>query len=274
MGESDNARQRSRTYLVVSLESLYFLWDTSMTLATESQGLPGSRVPFFFYGTFLWLRRYGAPLNSSALRIWYICQALIAHLTMTGVESVMMARVYALYHNNRWIACLFASLMFGETIAVIAGIVITLPHGDFDPAVLVTDSPDSFSYFAISALVSQAIILILTLVRYFQGQWAGTSLGTLLIRDGSIVYSILFCTTMSMLIFNERDFAAGMTEYAWYLAIISSVGCRLILNMQQLPSRSRTSESSSHRSSHLELTTLHPDSEAFSFHHHTESSGF
>lgn len=53
-------------------------------------------------------------------------------------------------------------------------------------------TPHSFAYLGISALVSQAIILLLTLFRYLRGQWAGTSLGSLLIRDGSVVYLIFF----------------------------------------------------------------------------------
>jgi hypothetical protein len=60
---------------------------------------------------------------------------------------------------------------------------------------LLTTVPLSFAYLAISALVSQAIILLLTLVRFMRGGWAGTSLGHLLIRDGAIVYFIFFRKT-------------------------------------------------------------------------------
>ncbi|KAJ7096246.1 hypothetical protein C8R44DRAFT_371686 [Mycena epipterygia] len=204
------------------------------------------------------------PLGYSALRAWYISQVVVAHLIMTATEFVMMARVYALYHNNRWVGWGFVCLLLGETFAVIAGLFITLPGVHFEPGLLVGRVPHSFAYLGISALVSQAIILVLTLLRFLRGQWAGTSLGTLLIRDGSIVYLIFFVTTLSAVIYSIRGVAFGMTEYAWYLSIVSSVGCRLILNMHRLPSRRRVSDSSFHGSSNMELTTLHDD--AYTFH--------
>ncbi|KAJ7770151.1 hypothetical protein DFH07DRAFT_711548, partial [Mycena maculata] len=194
-------------------------------------------------------------LGLSPLRAWYISQVVVAHLTMTAVEFVMMARVYALYHNNRWIGWGFTCLLFGESIAVFTGVFITLPT-HFDPYLMVHEAPHSFAYLGISTLVSQAIILVLTLLRYLRGQWVGTSLGNLLIRDGSIVYFILFATTLSAVVYSVLGLSLGMTEYAWFLSIVSCVGCRLILNMQRLPS-SRTSESGSNTDAELELTTLH-----------------
>ncbi|KAJ6586998.1 hypothetical protein DFH09DRAFT_241797 [Mycena vulgaris] len=194
----------------------------------------------------------------------------MAHLSMTGVEFVMMARVYALYHNNRWVGWGFGCLLLAESIAVIAGTFITLPGVHFEPQMLLTNVPHSFAYLGISALVSQAIILALTFHRFCRGQWAGTSLGDLLIRDGSIVYLIFFVTTLAAVIYSIGGFSLGMTEYAWYLSITSSVGCRLILNMQRFPSSSRVF-TSHHRSSDLELTTLHNDAEAYAFSRHPES---
>jgi len=186
---------------------------------------------------------------------------VVAHLAMTGVEFVMMTRVYALYHNSPRVGWAFLCLWLGETIAVIAGLFITLPGVHFEPQLFLSKVPHSFAYLAISALVSQAVILGLTLLRFFQGQWSGTSLGKLLIRDGSIVYFVFFVTTMAAAVYSIKGLSFGMTEYAWYLSSISTVGCRLILNMQRLPSR--MTDPSFYRGSSLELTTLHNDTERY-----------
>ncbi|KAJ7901910.1 hypothetical protein B0H14DRAFT_3723900, partial [Mycena olivaceomarginata] len=208
-------------------------------------------------------------LAHSALRAWYISQVIVAHLAMTGVEVVMMARVYALYHNSRWVGGGFLCLWLGETIVVIAGLFITLPGIHFEPEQFLLSVPHSFAYLAISALVSQAIILGLTLLRFFQGQWSGTSLGKLLLVDGCIVYVVFFAATFTAAFYSIMGLKLGMTEYAWFLSIISSAGCRLILNMQRLPS-SRNPDRSFYRSSSLELTTLHHDIELSTVHHHPE----
>ncbi|KAJ7497369.1 hypothetical protein FB451DRAFT_228830 [Mycena latifolia] len=153
-------------------------------------------------------------LGESALRAWYISQVVVAHLCMMGVEFVMMVRVYALYHNNRWVGWGFGGLLLVETIAVIAGLFITLPAVHFEPQKFLSNVPHSFAYLQISGLVSQAIILLLTLHRFLRGQWAGTSLGHLLIRDGSVVYIIFFVTTLTGVVYTVRGFSMGMTQYA------------------------------------------------------------
>ncbi|KAJ7045591.1 hypothetical protein C8F04DRAFT_1065396 [Mycena alexandri] len=196
-------------------------------------------------------------LDFSALRAWYISQVVIAHLAMTGVEIVMMARVYALFRNNPWIGCGLILLWLAETLVVLLGLFLTLPDVHFEPALMITSAPRSFVYLAVAALVSQATILGLTLVRFLQGQWGGTSLGHLLIREGTVAYFTFFVSTMAAAIYSARGLPVGMTEYAWYLSIISTVGCRLILNMQRLPSSLGGTDSSFHRTSSLQLTTLH-----------------
>jgi len=206
-------------------------------------------------------------LNASALRTWYISQVVVAHLTMTGVEFVMMARVYALYHNRRWVGWGFVCLLLAETIIMIIGLLVTLPGVHFKAQTFVTAVPHSFAYIGISALFSQAIILILTLTRYIRGQWSGTSLGTLLIREGSFVYLIFFVTTLAAVVYSIRGMSLGMTEYAWYMSIIPTSGCRLIINMQRLPS-SRVSDSGSHTDVEFELTTLHDNAEVYTFDQH------
>ncbi|KAF7361828.1 hypothetical protein MVEN_00527200 [Mycena venus] len=205
-------------------------------------------------------------LRYSTLRTWYISQVVVAHLAMTGVELVMMARVYALYRNSRWMGWGFLCLWLGETIAVLAGLFITLPGVHFTSEQFLLRVPHSFAYLAISTLVSQAIILGLTLRRYIQGQWSGTSLGKLLIRDGSIVYFVFFVTTMTAAVYSIGGLNFGMTEYAWYLSIISAAGCRLILNMQRLP-LAGVHDPDSCRGSSLELTTIHYDTERYTAQH-------
>ncbi|KAJ7703121.1 hypothetical protein B0H17DRAFT_89113 [Mycena rosella] len=188
---------------------VFLVWENLITLDDEVEYIWPKPRTAWVKSVFLFLRYFPlavqlcnrildekviqqAHLSYSALRAWYISQAVVAYLGMTGVEFVMMVRVYALYHNSRWIGWGLGCVLLAETIAVIAGIFITLPGVHFEPQLLLTKVPHSFAYLGISALVSQAIILGLTLHRFLQGQWAGTSLGNLLIRDGSIVYFIFF----------------------------------------------------------------------------------
>ncbi|KAF7296148.1 hypothetical protein MKEN_01430100 [Mycena kentingensis (nom. inval.)] len=197
-------------------------------------------------------------LSLNTLRGYYASLVVIGHACMSCVELVMYMRVYALYHRSRAIAHLFVGLWIAETIVVFIGLAVTLPRlsATFEKERFVTNAPGSFAYLAISTLVSQFIILVLTFAKYKRGEWQGTTLGSLLMRDGTIVYVIFFMSTITAAIYSLQSYAFGMAEFSWLLTIISTVGCRLILNMQRLAESSRPRESS-YTTTSMELTTLH-----------------
>lgn len=109
-------------------------------------------------------------LNYSAIHTWYTCQVVVAHLAMSGVEIVMMLRgrlllprgavtltytpiVYALYDQNRWIGLGFFCLLMAGVIALVVGIVVTLPH-DFQISDTIDHTPESFAYFGFVSFYS------------------------------------------------------------------------------------------------------------------------
>nr|GAT56335.1 predicted protein [Mycena chlorophos] len=198
-----------------------------------------------------------ARLNLSFLRGWYLTQVVVAHMVMSGVELVMMARVYALYNNSRLVARTFVLLWILETIVVFIGLAVTI-HEPFEPNLFVTRTPTSFVYLGISTLVSQAVILGLTFAKYLQGEWQGTALIKLLMRDGVFVYFIFFASSLTAAVYSAEKFDFGMAEYSWLLTLQSAVGTRLILNMQRFPERHDDNDGipTSQRTSVMELTTL------------------
>ncbi|KAK7053328.1 hypothetical protein VNI00_003954 [Paramarasmius palmivorus] len=79
---------------------------------------------------------------------------------MTGAEIVMMARVYALYNKNKWVAYGFITLLLVELTATVCGIAVTFPKADtFISDDLVKHTPRSMAYFGYALLRVQVIEL-------------------------------------------------------------------------------------------------------------------
>ncbi|KAK0484383.1 hypothetical protein EDD18DRAFT_709774 [Armillaria luteobubalina] len=174
------------------------------------------------------LYRQPIPISLNALRIWYICQVLILHLMMLGAEIVMMARVYALYHRHRYVGGVFFLLLLGESTSVIVGLALNLPSKDFDSGDLITTSSKSFIYFGISAMISQVVILGFSLSRYIRGDWKGVPIVSLMIRDGTLAFAVLFFVSMLLVVYTELGLTYSTPTFAWLINFIS-VAVRYLL---------------------------------------------
>jgi len=178
-------------------------------------------------------------LNTNSLRIWFALQGLVAFSIMAGAEIVMMARVYALYNRNKWVGYGFRALMFGESITALLGLILTFPPSDFHPREILEYTPGSFEWFSCSTLVSQTIVLVLSLTRYRQiyqeGHWRGTRILRLMFRDGTLAFALFFLLSFLMVVYHALHEPFAPDEYIWTISIISVTECRIILNLQKLP---------------------------------------
>jgi len=196
-------------------------------------------------------------LSKGALKNWYMCQVILGSILMTAVEIIMMARVYALYKKSPWVGLIFGCLILGEIGAVVAGVVFSTPGKNFTPSSILMSDSNSYTYFGISAIVSQVTILALTLAKYktaVQHGWGKVPIMLLMVRDGTAAFFILLIITTMTVVATSMQ-----TEYApignsWFLSIVACSGCRLIINMQHLPTRSEAA--ADHPTGTVQLTTI------------------
>ncbi|TFK74284.1 hypothetical protein BDN72DRAFT_80022 [Pluteus cervinus] len=204
----------------------------------------------------------GVYLDTDPLKRWFISEIFVGNLLMTAVEVVLMVRVYALYGKNRWIGALFCLMLIAEAIAMVVGVVRNLPDGQFKEFNVLTTTPYSFIYYGIAACVTQIAILILTVIGYklaVRDGWGKVPIVTLMLRDGSAIFLILFLVLIFTTVATMCGTSYAPIGYSWFLSIVASSGCRIILNMQQLPDPGPGSS--------IQLTTVIPDHER----HHREA---
>lgn len=178
---------------------------------------------------------HGFPMSRSCLRIWYSCQVIVALHSMSSLELILMTRVYALYNKSRRVWWLFFTLYISENAIVVIGLFVHYPGSDFQAIEVVRHLPASFSYFGFCTLLVQLIIIILTLLRYLSGSWKTVPIVRLMLRDGTLSFSALTVVVLIMSIFTIQRRPFAVVGFSWLLTVMSSVTCRLIINMLKLP---------------------------------------
>ncbi|THH11395.1 hypothetical protein EW146_g8063 [Bondarzewia mesenterica] len=126
---------------------------------------------------------------------WYIFQEVSTQLLITSVEVILMIRVHALYDRNCYIAAILLVLFLAETITMITTLILVVPKVEYDSICIVTHTPSNLFVFALAFILFETILFILTLVQFVRALrtgWGHTPVVTLLARDGTWAFAVIF----------------------------------------------------------------------------------
>ncbi|KAF8888042.1 hypothetical protein BD779DRAFT_1672454 [Infundibulicybe gibba] len=188
-----------------------------------------------------------SSLDLRLLRGWYMSQAVVSDIIVTTVEVLLMLQLYVLYNKSTKLVAAFCIIIFAETAALVIGIVFNLPGEEFNLVSILDATHDAFTYLGFSSMVSQTVIVILTWVKYREavhGGWSASPIISLIIRDVTAIFCMIFVTCLGIAVLTMLDSQYAPMGYFWFLSIVSSSGCRLIINLQTLAAASEAREPS------------------------------
>ncbi|KAH7916163.1 hypothetical protein BJ138DRAFT_691561 [Hygrophoropsis aurantiaca] len=235
------------TELTVSAVT-WLIWDWCLTFDDEVR--------------FVWSKSYKVPIKWAFLSARYVgilslcsghilnlipisCQAKLGlllaldQILVTTVEIIMVLRVHALYNRNHRMGIFLGFLAISGTIAEILGWALSMPVAQFDPQCVVIHIGPSSPSFLIIFLAIDGLFLLLTLLKCIHaiktsGNWVPVI--SVMLRDGTLAFfaiTALMLPNIILLITAHGAFAQILTPH--FTAMMSCLGCRLILNMQRLP---------------------------------------
>ncbi|KAH7909943.1 hypothetical protein BJ138DRAFT_1154078 [Hygrophoropsis aurantiaca] len=182
----------------------------------------------------------GFPISDSfsSCETWLILQASVVQGMITLVELTLMLRVYALYNQDPRIGLFLLLLSISGTIIAVAGLCITVPEAQFGSACMMTYVSDSVTYFSMVFIMTQIILLLLTVVKCLwtlHGSGVRAPVIFVMARDGTFSFVVLFVTllTMSLLLSTAHGKFVSLI-HPWFIAVYSCAGCRIVINMQGL----------------------------------------
>ncbi|KJA18705.1 hypothetical protein HYPSUDRAFT_45042 [Hypholoma sublateritium FD-334 SS-4] len=173
----------------------------------------------------------------------FMLRILLAQITLTMVEIILLIRVYALYSQGR-----HAKLVFGAVFAVsfalestaTARMLVRLVNGvDCKPPVV---EKSIFIQFGLGAGSFQFIIFILSMNGLLLRRGSRTPLTALMLKEGVVAFLLIVALLVVMMVhyelFRTFDRGIGQAAFAWYITLISAGASRLILNMRRLTVKS------------------------------------
>ncbi|KAF9472711.1 hypothetical protein BDN70DRAFT_441858 [Pholiota conissans] len=202
-------------------------------------------------------------------------KVIMAQLTLTVVETILLIRVYALYNQSfqvkRFLAIVF---LIAQTLEIWATgrIVGHLLHTtDCKPPAA---NSSTLVQFGVGASLCQLVIFVLSLFKLLTRWSSRTPLTSLMIKEGVAAFllivgelksfiflkqcrfgaSVLLVVMMSYYqVFRRFDLDLGNAAFAWYIALMSAGASRLILNMRRLAVKSRRRRQIRHLSLYNEI---------------------
>jgi len=170
--------------------------------------------------------------------IWIVYQTVALSLILTAVDTILILRVYALYHGNvvmRWVV---PSLFLIEIVGVVVGLALSLPKFTYNNLCVVINAPRTLIIYAVAAILFQAMLFAATIYKFIlavRDGWGDVPLLVLLTRDGTWAFCLLFFGYASYLaLYSLQDPAYAGVMYGWVLTIFSFCGYRILLNLHNL----------------------------------------
>lgn len=202
------------------------------------------------------------PIPRETCRLWLTYQALAIFLLLGAVDIILMIRVYAFYNRRRWVGFLMLFLLFFRVGLSSASAVMTVPDQRFDHSCLNENVPSVVMYFFIMGeFFLQSIILGLTFVRQFaavRAGWARTPLVSLLCRDGATAFTIIIAVLIGTTVYARLEYMHDSAHFVFpaFVAMLSCVGCRLVISMQKLVAPNLQEHSLTRETHEQEFTTI------------------
>jgi len=158
---------------------------------------------------------------------------------MVGIlDLILILRVYALYNRPKYLAAIFACLLVCRFIVPSFMSYKGMPDQRFTPSCLVTSSRSRAPVYIFvgGELFVQVIVIGLTLARHIsatRGGW-GNPLFSLLSRDGSMAFIAIAVGMVAIIAVCLDPVDLSHLVFPGLVIIMSSAGCRLIINMQKM----------------------------------------
>ncbi|KIM45208.1 hypothetical protein M413DRAFT_334567 [Hebeloma cylindrosporum] len=176
--------------------------------------------------------------------IWQIYQGVAASSIVAMVDTVLILRIYALYHGPRHhvIRRIVIILFTLELLGLGVGLGLAIPGITYDDICLIISVPHSLIIFGGSSVVIfQFLLFGLTLYKFIQAVrsgWGDVPLIMLLMRDGTWAFFLLsFLYVGQIGLYAQPDSTFAGVLYCWLLSAFSFCGYRILLNLNRLAER-------------------------------------
>ncbi|KIJ65397.1 hypothetical protein HYDPIDRAFT_27409 [Hydnomerulius pinastri MD-312] len=253
--------------MVLTWDWLCSLDDEIAFIWPHAQQPPNGRTVSFGTLNILFVQRMEkyTPFVVATCRLWLTYQGILVEAMMTGVEGLLMIRVYVLWNRSKRIFFMFGIFLVLEVSCMIVSASLISPNAVFNQICLFKKPPLLFVLFSVAALLTQFAIIAFTVYRHQRGpdhRMRRPTLATLTVREGCVVASTIFALFLVGVVYIFLDTEYGDIMFYWILSVLSISGCRLILSAHRFHAENSTALPSSYGGDENDVclsTIIEPD---------------
>jgi len=211
--------------------------------------------------------------------IWQIYQGAAASAIVIVVDTILILRLFALYHDNTLIQRVVFLFFALEVIGMVVGLALSLPGITYDKVCLVVGAPWELIIYGGASILFQTVLFGLTAWKFFTAMragWGSTPIITLLMRDGTWAFFLLFLVYIGQVgLYGVKNHAVAGVLYGWLLTAFSFSGYRILLNLNQLSNMDNNNiGSGSQTDTYIQFTSLYATTAGSQALDTTDSSNF
>jgi len=229
----------------------FLVWDSILTFQDEVEYIWRMRQCifkwFYFYFRYVSLATHIFHLVVSShlssghtsdflCRMWYRYVFLITQVSDCMIEIILATRVFALFNRSRKVGILFGVLILSH-LGVSGTSIVQFPEAEYFEACILPYPQKEMVASQISLVFTfQSITIGMTVFKH--AVWDGPGrrrVPTLsfLVQDAARNYVTFFLLGSISLAACGLDDLRGMAITHWSISMFSTIGCRLILNMER-----------------------------------------
>ncbi|KAF9219793.1 hypothetical protein BS17DRAFT_378963 [Gyrodon lividus] len=240
-----------RTHCLAAL--VFHIWDAALTFEDEIEYIWPIPWKYTVKILYLFLRHvnliihgaYGLSIShltsgyasKSACKLSFIFGIVMMQILHTCVESLLALRAYALFNKSRYVAILLSLLMAAEFVNMCISVSEIVSSASFETVcILIPVARKTLSSGIIVPITQTTLVGSITfksIVAKYSG-WGRTPLVSLLIREGLAIYLLTIFLFGLAAICSFREDERGISLVFWCMSIMSTCGCRLLINMERL----------------------------------------
>ncbi|KAF8191150.1 hypothetical protein BJ912DRAFT_964215 [Pholiota molesta] len=250
-------------------EEIDYLWRTPFRAVTCLYAL-ARYFPFCVQIVNLALSEIIHASPSPTLCVYtFTAKIISAQLLSTCIETILMIRVYALYNRTRRTGLFLLAIMISGTSLELTAAVLCVSKLRPGPRGTICNTKESpieaLVAFVIGGGLIHGTILVMTISKvaiHRKTGWMRTPLVAVLLRDGVFVFLVLSAVLAAFITVETAHGDSVLwwnVVYSWYVALLSIVGCRLVLNMRKLAVQRPLNEQNSSPADSIQLTSFFED---------------
>ncbi|CCL99431.1 uncharacterized protein FIBRA_01449 [Fibroporia radiculosa] len=225
-----------------SVAALCFLvWDICLTTDLEVTHIwltpwAPSKLPYLFTRYYSLIALIVLRIYKMTCRQWIVFEGVSAFVLEIAVELMLILRLYAMYVGSKYMVWVMLVPFAVQCVVMVVSLGLSIPRIMTSADCVEAFLPVEMVVYCATSILYETFLFGLTVGRYIKARragWGNVELLKVLFRDGMLAFVVIIAAmSINTILFTLAPRSLAAIGFPWLLAILGSVGPRLVLNVR------------------------------------------